>query len=136
MVNRGHVEVQRSINSRIAFERRPRCLGGCQRGGATRCLNISPHSSNDPSALPPSPVFAAPRLRASDWHAPCRRYSVPPPGTSPHAAPPSDAPDDASCAPAAPSALLAMDTNSALADLPSCRTVHGGAPYFLRVHGS
>ena len=41
MLNRGQAGAQRSISSRITLERRPRCLGGCQRGGGTRCHNNS-----------------------------------------------------------------------------------------------
>ncbi len=41
VLNRGQAGVHRSTNSRIALERRPRCLGGCQRDGGTRCHNNS-----------------------------------------------------------------------------------------------
>jgi hypothetical protein len=55
MLNRGHVEAHRSINSRIASERRPRRFGGCRRRGGTPDATTTPgHSSNDvsPAASP------------------------------------------------------------------------------------
>ena len=41
MRNRGHGVPHRSISCCSALERRPRRLGGCQRGGGTRCHNNS-----------------------------------------------------------------------------------------------
>jgi transposase len=41
MLNRGHGVAQRSMSCCIALERRPRCFGGDQRGGGTRCHSRS-----------------------------------------------------------------------------------------------
>src|ERR671932_2180650 len=41
MLNRGHGVAQRAMSCCITFERRPRCLGGAQRGGGIRCHSSS-----------------------------------------------------------------------------------------------
>ena len=41
MLNRGHGVAHRSMSCCIALERRPRCFGGDQRGGGTRCQSNS-----------------------------------------------------------------------------------------------
>ncbi len=41
MRNRGHGVAHRSMSCCMSLERRPRRLGGCQRGGGTRCPNSS-----------------------------------------------------------------------------------------------